>query len=105
MILSKLKQIVDFMVFIVYNLKLESYLLRDQFYQIPDEEQLPAQDLENLPSVVKQESSDVPIETQLQNMIKAYSVTKLSASPQVTFDAPYLILRKLEKVFVQVLKM
>lgn len=97
LILSKLKQIMDFMVFIAYNLKLETYLLRDQFCQSPDEVPPSVQDLESLPSVMKEDSSDIPIETQLQDMIKAYSFTKLSASPQVSFHAPYLIQRKLDK--------
>jgi 1-phosphatidylinositol-3-phosphate 5-kinase len=36
-ILSRVKRITEFMVYVVYNLKLESCLLRDEFVQIPSE--------------------------------------------------------------------
>ena len=41
-ILSRMKRITEFMVYVVYNLKLESCLMRDEFVQIPSEDALPA---------------------------------------------------------------
>jgi 1-phosphatidylinositol-3-phosphate 5-kinase len=40
-ILSRMKRITEFMVYVVYNLKLESCLMRDEFVQIPSEAALP----------------------------------------------------------------
>ncbi|KAH6657346.1 hypothetical protein BKA67DRAFT_555042 [Truncatella angustata] len=42
-ILTKIKQITDFMIYVVYNLKLESCLMRDSYIQLPDNEELPSQ--------------------------------------------------------------
>ncbi|KAI1209219.1 uncharacterized protein F4807DRAFT_427631 [Annulohypoxylon truncatum] len=39
-ILSKLKRITEFMVYVVYNLKLESCLMRDSFIQLPTNEDM-----------------------------------------------------------------
>ncbi|KAI0103393.1 hypothetical protein F4814DRAFT_431323 [Daldinia grandis] len=39
-ILAKLKHITEFMVYVVYNLKLESCLMRDSFIQIPTDEDI-----------------------------------------------------------------
>jgi 1-phosphatidylinositol-3-phosphate 5-kinase len=41
-ILSRMKRITEFMVYVIYNLKLESCLMRDEFVQIPSEAALPA---------------------------------------------------------------
>lgn len=40
-ILARIKHISEFMVYVVYNLKLESCLMRDEFVQIPSEVELP----------------------------------------------------------------
>ncbi|KAK4242660.1 hypothetical protein C8A03DRAFT_29088 [Achaetomium macrosporum] len=39
-ILSRMKRITEFMVYVIYNLKLESCLMRDEFVQIPSEASL-----------------------------------------------------------------
>ncbi|KAI5864874.1 hypothetical protein GGS23DRAFT_467344 [Durotheca rogersii] len=39
-VLAKLKRITEFMVYVVYNLKLESCLMRDSFIQLPTSEEL-----------------------------------------------------------------
>ncbi|KAL2023649.1 hypothetical protein VTK56DRAFT_1806 [Thermocarpiscus australiensis] len=41
-VLSRMKRITEFMVYVVYNLKLESCLMRDEFVQIPSELESPA---------------------------------------------------------------
>ncbi|KAI0008679.1 hypothetical protein F4779DRAFT_585739 [Xylariaceae sp. FL0662B] len=40
-VLAKLKRITEFMVYVVYNLKLESCLMRDSYIQLPTHEDLP----------------------------------------------------------------
>ncbi|KAK4105705.1 hypothetical protein N658DRAFT_463270 [Parathielavia hyrcaniae] len=40
-ILSRMKRITEFMVYVIYNLKLESCLMRDEFVHIPSEPSLP----------------------------------------------------------------
>ncbi|KAM7187947.1 putative phosphatidylinositol-4-phosphate 5-kinase [Naviculisporaceae sp. PSN 640] len=40
-ILAKMKKITEFMVYVVYNLKLESCLMRDEFVHVPPELELP----------------------------------------------------------------
>lgn len=41
--LRKIKQITDFMIYVVYNLKLESCLMQDSCLQLPTSEELPSQ--------------------------------------------------------------
>ena len=41
-VLSELKRITEFMVYVVYNLKLESCLMRDSYIQLPTTESLPS---------------------------------------------------------------
>ncbi|KAL1842525.1 hypothetical protein VTJ49DRAFT_5001 [Mycothermus thermophilus] len=41
-VLARMKRITEFMVYVVYNLKLESCLMRDEFVQIPSEAPAPA---------------------------------------------------------------
>ncbi|KAK4039853.1 hypothetical protein C8A01DRAFT_16222 [Parachaetomium inaequale] len=52
-ILSRMKRITEFMVYVIYNLKLESCLMRDEFVQIPSEAALPA-----LPVLPTEQSND-----------------------------------------------
>ncbi|KAI0126337.1 1-phosphatidylinositol-3-phosphate 5-kinase FAB1 [Xylariales sp. AK1849] len=42
-VLKKIKRITEFMVYVVYNLKLESCLMRDSYIQMPTSEELPSQ--------------------------------------------------------------
>ncbi|KAM0808278.1 hypothetical protein AB5N19_08621 [Seiridium cardinale] len=42
-VLRRIKQITDFMIYVVYNLKLESCLMRDSYLQLPTSEELPSQ--------------------------------------------------------------
>ncbi|KAI1647622.1 uncharacterized protein F4817DRAFT_336375 [Daldinia loculata] len=46
-ILAKLKHITEFMVYVVYNLKLESCLMRDSFIQIPTDEDISRDSTQN----------------------------------------------------------
>jgi 1-phosphatidylinositol-3-phosphate 5-kinase len=52
-VLSRMKRITEFMVYVIYNLKLESCLMRDEFVQIPNSEATPA-----LPALPSGESND-----------------------------------------------
>lgn len=42
-VLKKIKQITDFMIYVVYNLKLESCLMRDSCLRLPTHDELPSQ--------------------------------------------------------------
>ncbi|KAK4208351.1 putative phosphatidylinositol-4-phosphate 5-kinase [Rhypophila decipiens] len=54
-VLAKMKKITEFMVYVVYNLKLESCLMRDEFVYIPPDLELP------VPSSSTQQSDDMAL--------------------------------------------
>ncbi|EMC94572.1 hypothetical protein BAUCODRAFT_73198 [Baudoinia panamericana UAMH 10762] len=87
--LRQIKRVTEFMCYVVYNLKLETNLLRDEFISIPSntEAQLAAHDSAQANRTAR--SGDTPsvyeeLEEQLHTRI-------LSASPFVKFMQPYLL--------------
>ncbi|KAJ3339812.1 1-phosphatidylinositol-3-phosphate 5-kinase, partial [Kappamyces sp. JEL0680] len=74
--LAKIKQIVDFLVFVVYSLKLETCLFQDEYAMTPEVE--PQPDLAPAPEL-----------DPLKKAIKMYQSIILSGSPNVHFPPPY----------------
>ncbi|KAI8823387.1 uncharacterized protein EV422DRAFT_611449 [Fimicolochytrium jonesii] len=99
--LAKIKQIADLMAFVVYNLKLETFLFRDQFAMEPPTDSEPVDKflLEGLPDsagavpAVKKTADATP----LSKAIRPYEEIILSASPHVKFPLPYLLMRLKEE--------
>ncbi|KAF3357529.1 hypothetical protein VdG1_03317 [Verticillium dahliae VDG1] len=52
-VLARMKKITEFMVYVVYNLKLETCLMRDEFIQLPSEGELPS-----LQSSIRQQTDE-----------------------------------------------
>ncbi|CAG8501415.1 14331_t:CDS:10 [Gigaspora rosea] len=80
-ILEKVKRIADLMVFVVYNLKLETALIIDKFAKTPDFIEL-----------ISNEDYFSPKCDEL-NPLKLYETTILSVSPFIKFPPPYLLTR------------
>ncbi|KAI9091886.1 hypothetical protein DFS34DRAFT_634485 [Phlyctochytrium arcticum] len=97
--LAKIKQIADLMAFVVYNLKLETFLFRDEFAMEPAAETrgestkplLPAPDgVDQTEMVVRKPVKAI---SPFARVIRPYEQTILSASPHVKFPLPYLLAR------------
>ncbi|KAJ3161653.1 1-phosphatidylinositol-3-phosphate 5-kinase [Geranomyces michiganensis] len=96
--LAKIKQIADLMAFVVYNLKLETFLFRDQFAMEPSTEQgqsgqLLLEGVTDSGAVQKRAAEVTPF----TRAIRPYEETILSASPHVKFPLPYLLMRLKEE--------
>lgn len=91
-----IKRIVDFMVCVVYHLKLESDLLQDEHYNIlsntGDNHSLPSTDEIKTPidNGTAHGDTQAPI---VGNMLAAYEAKSLTSSPFVAFVPPYLLRR------------
>ena len=112
-ILQQIKEILDFMVFVVYSLKLETCLFRDQFSLISPailsdsfssfhsyELNLTAPNSSNSnanSNNTNTSKNEITVQSQLQSLVESYSNTILSCSPHIQFPAPYLVLRKLKE--------
>ncbi|KAL6229602.1 hypothetical protein BDW75DRAFT_93395 [Aspergillus navahoensis] len=122
-ILAKVKRITEFMTYVVYNLRLETCVMRDEFAQIPtsptvekkfDEVQqrslssaATTQDAATVqltnPENDKQDRDvsndvadvpdDVPMPTYYEDIVRDHETKLLSASPFVKFEPPYLLMR------------
>ena len=124
--LVNIKRITEFLVYVVYNLKLETCLMRDEFAQIPStspDKGAPRKRSEDVQSsnaatgdstgagngnensseeVSKTASGDVevpddvPMPTYYEDMVEKLETKILSASPFVKFEPPYLLMRARE---------
>ena len=81
--LARIKEIIDFLVFAMYNLKLETSLYQDEFAMTPELE--PNVDTESTPNV----AVDL-----YKRAIHLYETTILSASPNIRFPSPYLLMHQ-----------
>lgn len=84
-ILSKIKRIVELMVFVVYNLKLETSLIRDQFSIAS------ATGSTNIDNPTRDFSNEALLQTSTQETLQIFQDRILSASSGVHFPAPYLV--------------
>lgn len=115
--LAKLKRITEFMCYVVYNLKLETCLMRDEFVLIPvssnsvteasSNDLLPSHNTENAVESVEnppeagdnpqtaapglQIPQDAPAPSFYSEMVENHRTKLLSASPFVKFMQPYLL--------------
>ncbi|KAF0464781.1 1-phosphatidylinositol-3-phosphate 5-kinase [Gigaspora margarita] len=80
-ILEKVKRIADLMVFVVYNLKLETALIIDKFAKTPDFIELVSNE-----DYFSSKCDEL-------NPLKLYETTILSVSPFIKFPPPYLLTR------------
>lgn len=99
--LRKIKRITEFMCYVVYNLKLETTLMRDEFVSVPSstKDQLAAHDRDNrhrdthkalVPHLVKAQS-DLETPSKYEELEEHCRTRILSASPFVVFMQPYLL--------------
>ncbi|RAH64328.1 1-phosphatidylinositol-3-phosphate 5-kinase FAB1 [Aspergillus aculeatinus CBS 121060] len=114
-VLAKVKRITEFMAYVVYNLKLETCLMRDEFAQmpsLPDTEPDKKSELDRdsgekkssnssqealvAPSEASEVPDDVPMPTYYEEIIHDHETKILSASPFVKFEPPYLLARARE---------
>ncbi|KAL4926634.1 1-phosphatidylinositol-3-phosphate 5-kinase FAB1 [Aspergillus undulatus] len=121
--LAKVKRITEFMAYVVYNLRLETCVMRDEFAQLPtspttekklDEtaHQRPRSSLammhesstaqsvnldENTSSQEQNDATDVPddvpMPTYYEDIVRDHETKLLSASPFVKFEPPHLLMR------------
>ncbi|CAG8438826.1 1515_t:CDS:10 [Scutellospora calospora] len=82
--LEKIKRITDLMVFVVYNLKLETALIIDQFAKIPATIDEKIDSNEHISNSISR-PDDVP------DPLAPYESTILSVSPFIKFPPPYLL--------------
>ncbi|KAF9570985.1 1-phosphatidylinositol-3-phosphate 5-kinase [Mortierella alpina] len=83
--LNRIKKVVQLMVWVSYNLKLETSLMNDQFAMTS------AVSEQRLAEEEKIEMSSDPDVSQLQQSLVPYKQTILSASPFVRFKPPFLL--------------
>ncbi|KAF2089106.1 hypothetical protein K490DRAFT_38364 [Saccharata proteae CBS 121410] len=114
--LRKLKQITEFLCYVVYNLKLETCLMRDEFVLIPSstedtsmssgEDEATADQTSKPPdSTPTQEGSapgnplrtDPPIPSFYGDVVEKHKTKILSASPFIKFSQPYLLTQAREQ--------
>ncbi|GKT43255.1 1-phosphatidylinositol 3-phosphate 5-kinase fab1 [Colletotrichum spaethianum] len=76
-VLSKMKKITEFMVYVVYNLKLETCLMRDEYIQLPAE----PEESSSLASSLRQHPEDAP-----RSLTASTEIGK--NGPQVTKTSP-----------------
>ncbi|KAG5357463.1 1-phosphatidylinositol 3-phosphate 5-kinase fab1 [Yarrowia sp. C11] len=82
-----LKLVVEFMVYVVFNLKLETSLLRDQLAMIPNK-------LPSTKDIEVQEAPEEPEDHQsgyFNDIVRLQQSKILSSSPLVQFELPYLL--------------
>ncbi|KAB8336681.1 hypothetical protein FH972_020992 [Carpinus fangiana] len=89
--LSNLKWITEFMCFVVYNLKLETCLMRDEFVAIPS--MRPAHE----DTVAPQSILEPEDKAFCGKLVSELKTRILSVSPFVKLDEPYLLLRGREQ--------
>ncbi|KAG0127794.1 hypothetical protein HOY82DRAFT_490098 [Tuber indicum] len=91
--LATIKRITELMVYVVYNLKLETCLMRDEFANIPS---TPATGgiSSRLPDDLLPD--DIPMPTYYEDMVRNHETKVLSASPFVKYIQPYLLMRARE---------
>ncbi|KAI5858716.1 hypothetical protein BZA05DRAFT_329983 [Tricharina praecox] len=92
--LAIIKQITELMVYVVYNLKLETCLMRDEFVLIPSSPTGPV--APTAPLSVDQLPDDIPNPTYYEDMVRIHEAKILSASPFVSYMQPYLLTRARE---------
>ncbi|CAJ0854781.1 8398_t:CDS:10 [Entrophospora sp. SA101] len=90
--LKKIKQITDLMVFVVYNLKLETALLLKQFARLNYD--LNLVDRKNDDEDCK--SKSLGISKQTQDIVRPYETRILSVSPFIKFPPPYLLTKMIQ---------
>ncbi|PWY78520.1 hypothetical protein BO94DRAFT_537712 [Aspergillus sclerotioniger CBS 115572] len=114
-VLAKVKRITEFMTYVVYNLKLETCLMRDEFAQMPtlsEAETEKKTDAEHDSSEkatgaltkdtvvgtdpASEVPDDVPMPTYYEDIVRDHETKVLSASPFVKFEPPYLLMRARE---------
>ena len=102
LLLAKIKRIMELMTFVVYNLKLETSLTRDQFAT-----QLIRDNTAALKSSSEQKLKNFSNETLLQlpfeDVFQIFNHRILSSSPGITYPAPYLV-RKAVDIEVKLAK-
>ncbi|KAF2224625.1 hypothetical protein BDZ85DRAFT_196656 [Elsinoe ampelina] len=88
--LRQVKRVTEFMCYVVYNLKLETCLMRDEFVLIPSN----AASRTN-----KQDDSgeDDSIPSHYRDLVKTSQTQLMSSSPFVKFNEPYLLKQALEQ--------
>ncbi|KTW26813.1 uncharacterized protein T551_03275 [Pneumocystis jirovecii RU7] len=88
--LSLIKQVVELMTYVVYNLKLETCLMRDHFILLSD-----ISSNQYIPNFSKKTNSvnDNVHGTSYDAIISAFEARLLSASPYVKFPPPYMLLK------------
>jgi 1-phosphatidylinositol-3-phosphate 5-kinase len=84
--LDKVKEIVDFLVFVVYSLKLETCLFQDQYVKTP-----------SIDTTVDDTWSQLEGVTALDTAICKFKTQILSSSPNVIFPLPYVLQRMHEQ--------
>ncbi|KAG4306192.1 hypothetical protein PORY_000180 [Pneumocystis oryctolagi] len=87
--LSFIKQVVELMAYVVYNLKLEVYLMRDHFVSLSN---IPLNQL-ILNFSKSFMNSDDTFQISYDAIINAFESRLLSASPYVKFPPPYMLLK------------
>ncbi|KAI5844608.1 hypothetical protein DFP73DRAFT_477973 [Morchella snyderi] len=93
--LAVLKQITEMMIYVVYNLKLETCLMRDEFVNIPSSSSIaPAPTASG--RMAGGLPDDIPSPTYYEDMVKNHETKVLSASPFVKYMQPYLLMRARE---------
>ncbi|KAJ3046413.1 1-phosphatidylinositol-3-phosphate 5-kinase [Rhizophlyctis rosea] len=100
--LAKLKQIADLMAFVVYNLKLETNLFRNQYTAFhnssPSAPDCSTLDLYcDILTGPEADSIRDPNVDRVTHAIRLYQQTILSVSPHVRFPPPYLLMRMKEQ--------
>ncbi|KAG0032875.1 1-phosphatidylinositol-3-phosphate 5-kinase [Podila clonocystis] len=88
--LNRIKKVVRLMVWVSYNLKLETSLMNDQFAMTSAVRES---------KLAEEEKVDVSMDpdiSPLQEMLKPYKQTILSASPFVKFAPPFLLTRMID---------
>ncbi|KAF9311945.1 1-phosphatidylinositol-3-phosphate 5-kinase [Podila horticola] len=88
--LNRIKKVVRLMVWVSYNLKLETSLMNDQFAMTSAVRE------SKLAEEEKVDVSPDPDISPLQEMLKPYKQTILSASPFVKFAPPFLLTRMID---------
>ncbi|CAG8545834.1 16742_t:CDS:2 [Acaulospora morrowiae] len=79
--LKKIKTITDLMVFLVYNLKLETTLMDDQYAKVP------------MIQTLEESKATSSIGDDSDDIMKPYEYTILSVSPFIKFPPPYLLIK------------
>ncbi|KAJ5093182.1 hypothetical protein N7456_009043 [Penicillium angulare] len=115
--LGKVKEITEFMIYVVYNLRLETCLMRDEFAKLSSSfsddpkpittdqgDQVMNRNTGNnrenktlaTADATADVPDDVPMPTYFDDMVHDHKTKILSASPFVKFEPPYLLMRTRE---------